>query len=220
MLSKSSARFIENKRDIELLWHIYTDQPGSGKNKKQKQDVVARSAIIFISACWESYVEDIASEAFDIMLSKAKSPDIFPWRVRILASRSLKENKDERAVWKLAGNGWHQILQLHREDLISRWLGEFNTPKSKQVISLFKDLIGIPDITSNWIWQTMSSNEACEKLDKYITMRGNIAHRAKHDETVYKSSGKNFLALVALLVSKIDESVYVHLLDATGVSPW
>ncbi len=220
MPSQASGRFTDNKRDLELLWHIYAELPGSGVLKKQRQDVIIRSAIVFICACWESYIEDVAVEAFDFLLAKANTPDLIPWKIRALASRGLKEAKDERAIWDLAGDGWRNVLQSHREAVLVRWLGEFNTPKSKAVATLFHELIGISDISSNWVLKTISYSEVCEKLDEYITMRGNIAHRIRHEQELYKGAAKKFLALVTQLVRKTDEAVACHLTNLTGAPPW
>jgi hypothetical protein len=60
MSSRSSINFHDNKKDIELLWHIHAELPGAGKKRRYKADVLNRSAIILISACWEAYVEDVS----------------------------------------------------------------------------------------------------------------------------------------------------------------
>ena len=71
-------------------------------------------------------------------------------------------------------------------------MNDFNTPKSRQVSELFFALIGIPDVKSSWTWKAMPADEAVSKLDDCIIIRGNIAHRTTHDETVYKNWGRTF----------------------------
>ena len=189
---QAKLRFDGNKKDILILWHIHAEVAGSGRARRHRVDVLNRAAIIFISACWESYVEDLAMEAFDYLLEKASNPDAFPMKVRTAASRELREAKDERKIWELAGDGWRQIFKNHRDTLQDRWLNDFNTPKSRQVSELFFALIGIPDVKSSWTWKAMSADEAVSKLDDCIIIRGNIAHRTTHDETVYKNWGRTF----------------------------
>jgi len=213
-------RFSENKKDIEILWHIYAEVSGSGTGRKKRADVVTRSAIIFISACWESYIEDVAVEAFDYLLVNASTPDVFPAKVKTLATKELHEAKDERRIWELAGSGWRKVLQSHRDNIREKWLTDFNMPKSKQVSELFAALIDLRDVTRNWTWQEMSSDQARCKLDEYVTIRGNIAHRTKHDETVYKSGAKDFLLHVVKLVEKTDEAIRDHLQSLTTKLPW
>lgn len=220
MSSQASIRFSENKKDIEILWHIYAELSGTGKGRKRRADVVTRAAIIFISACWESYIEDVAIEAFDYLLIHASTPDVFPIKVRTLATKELLEAKDERRIWELAESGWRKTLESHRNNIHKKWLRDFNTPKSKQVSELFANLIDLPDVTSNWNWYEISADQARSKLDGYVMIRGNIAHRTKHDETIYKSGAKGFLLHVVKLVEKTDEAVRDHLQLLTTKLPW
>lgn len=69
MPSKSKQTFETNKADIEQLWQIHQDYAGEGRGRKRGVEVLNRSAIIFVTACWESYIEDLAVEAFDFRLS-------------------------------------------------------------------------------------------------------------------------------------------------------
>ena len=220
MPSHASERFAKNKKDIEMLWHIHAEVAGSGKRRQQRVDVLNRAAMVFISACWESYVEDVATEAFNYLLLNAASPDAFPPKVRTVASRELRESKDERRIWELAGDGWRRVIEAHGDAVREKWLKDFNTPKSRQVTELFQGLLDMPDITANWTVHSMSADQAAAKLDEYMTIRGNIAHRIKHDETVYKNWGKDFLSHVVLLVNKSDIAIGSHLHTLTGAPPW
>jgi len=220
MCSQASIRFSENKKDIEILWHVYAEVSRAGKGRKRRADVVTRAAIIFISACWESYIEDVAMEAFDYLLIHASTPDVFPAKVKALAAKELREAKDERRIWELAESGWRKILKSHRDNILEKWLRDFNTPKSKQVSELFANLIDLRDVTSNWNWHETPSDKASSKLDEYVIIRGNIAHRTKHDETIYKSGAKGFLSHVVKLVEKTDEAIRDHLQSLTTEFPW
>lgn len=203
-----------------MLWHIHVEVAGPGRGRKHRVDVLNRAAVVFISACWESYVEDVATEAFDFMLAEVDTPDAIPAKVRTLASRELRDAKDERRLWELAGTGWRKIMADHRDAVVRAWLRDFNTPKAKQVSDLFCGLIGLPDVTAAWTWQAMNAEQARIKLDEYMMIRGNIAHRTKHDETVYKSWGKDFLLHVSKLVERTDDAVQAHLQGLSGKCPW
>ena len=220
MCSQARLRFLENKKDIDILWNIYAEVSKTGSARKQRADVINRAAIVFISACWESYIEDVAIEAFDYLLDHASTPDVFPAKVTTLATKELRESKDERRIWELAGSGWRKILKGHRDNIHEKWLQDFNTPKSKQIRELLAKLIDLRDITSHWKWQEISADQACAKLDEYVKVRGNIAHRIKHDQAVYKNKAKEFLSHVVKLVDKTDEAIKNHLQALTTELPW
>jgi hypothetical protein len=106
----------------------------------------------------------------------------FPARVKTLAAKELREAKDERRIWELAESGWKKTLKSHRDSIRENWLKDFNTPKSKQVRELFANLIDLRDVTASRNWYEMPFDQACSEPDEYVTIRGNIAHRTKHDE--------------------------------------
>jgi RiboL-PSP-HEPN len=220
MASQSSTSFHANKKDVEMLWHIHAEVAGSGKGRKHRADVLNRTAIVFISACWESYIEDVCMEGFDLLLCNIEDPNMIPSKVKTIAARELRNDKDERRIWELAGLGWKNVLSNHKDVAREVWLKDFNTPKSKQVRALFSDLLGIADITSNWNWPDMTAETARAKLDRFISIRGNIAHRIKHEETVHKSWDKEFLTHVTRLVDLTDEALNHHLSLIMATSPW
>ena len=186
MPSRAKSSFDENKKDVKQLWQIHEEIAGQGPGRKYGVDVINRAAIVFITACWESFVEDLAAEAFDFMIANVPNALALPSKVRDLATKAMFEQKDSRKVWDLADNGWRQIIAAHRTATLERWIGTLNTPKTGQVNRLFEELLGISDISAQWHWQNMSQAQAETKLDDYISMRGNIAHRTVHDRTIYK----------------------------------
>lgn len=220
VMSKCRDSFNANKSDIDRLWEIHTAVAGGGAGRKHQVEVLNRAAIVFITACWEAYVEDAATEAFDFLLAEAVNATQVPAKVRTLASKELKEASDTKRVWELADAGWRVVLARHRQSVIDKWVASLNTPKSRQVDELFEELIGLTSLHSKWSWQGMSADDAKKKLDEYITMRGQIAHRVKHDEEVYKAWGTDYLAHVERLVEKTDSAVAEHLNGLVGKRPW
>jgi hypothetical protein len=220
MTSQASTSFHINKKDVEMLWHIHAEVSVSGKKRKHKSDVLNRTAIVFISACWESYIEDVCIEGFDFLLCNVEERSKIPPKVTKIAAQELSKDKDERRIGELAGLGWKNILTNYKEAIGKHWLKRFNTPKSKQVRTLFLELLGIDDITSKWHWTDTTSETACAELDRFIGIRGNIAHRIKHEETVHKSWAKEFLAHVTSLVNLTDQAISEHLLSITATRPW
>jgi hypothetical protein len=220
MPSIAKAKFDENKKDLDQLWSIHQEVSGQGAGRKHGVDVLNRAAIVFISACWESYVEDLAKEAFDWLLGNVPNALAIPTKVRDHATKPMFDQKNSIRVWDLADSGWRALLISHKTITIENWIDGWHSPKSAKVKSLFEDLLGIGNIPSHWHWQGMSAVQAAKKLDGYIKIRGAIAHRTEHNETVYKNWGSDFLGHVELLVSKTEAATEAHLLNITGSNPW
>jgi hypothetical protein len=218
--SAAKGRFDQQKGDIDQLWEIHQEVAGQGAGRKHGVEVINRAAIVFITACWESYVEDVCIEAFDFLLANASDSTVFPARVRALASKVLRESQDHTQIWRLAGDGWKQILNDHRDAVKAKWVDTLNTPKTAQVNGLFNELLGLSNLSGSWSWQGINAQQASEKLDYYITVRGNIAHRLNHDEAVYKNWSTDYLSHVERLVSKTDEKVPGHISALIGTPPW
>ena len=220
MPSNAKNNFAEQKTDIDQLWAIHEEVAGQGVGRKHGVDVLNRAAIVFITACWESFVEDVCLEAFDFMLANATDMDSIPPKVRTLASKELREDNDERRVWELAGTGWKTVLQNHRDAVKEKWINSLNTPKTDQVNNLFSQMLGLVNLSSAWAWQHMNDEQAGDKLDQYVTIRGNIAHRTQHDDTVYKNWSEDYLGHVERMVEKTDDRVRSHVTDLVGTPPW
>jgi HEPN superfamily RiboL-PSP-like protein len=218
--SKAKAKFDQNKGDVDQLWLIHEEFAGKGSGRKYGVDVLNRAAVVFVTACWEAFVEDLATEAFDFLLNNVPNALAVPSKVRDLSTHSIFEQKDSRRVWDLADQGWRPFLIAHKDAVLERWIGKLNTPMSKNVNGLFKEVLGIGQMSSNWHWQGMSVHQAEEKLDDYIAIRGNIAHRTAHDETVYKDWSADYLNHVNTLVEKTETATAMHLQNVTGKKAW
>ncbi|SRR6266404_5289211 len=82
MLSQAAAKFEENRKDIEQLWAIHEEVAGQGAGRKYGVDVLNRAAIIFTTACWESFVEDLAAQSFDFLFANVPNAQAVPVKVR------------------------------------------------------------------------------------------------------------------------------------------
>jgi len=120
MPSNASARFRDNRKDIDRLW-LFRKELQRGPAKDNRLEILHRAAVVFIAACWESYVEDVATEAFDCLLQHATTPDTFPAKIKVLASKELLEEKDARRIWELV-TGWRDLLKAHRDVILGKSL--------------------------------------------------------------------------------------------------
>jgi hypothetical protein len=211
---------LDNAKEVEALTSIHTKVAGRKRGRKSGVEVLNKSAIVLLVACWEKYVEELASTAFSSMLRRANEPVAFPARVRTLASKDLKVDKDETKVWQLAGNGWKTVLEKHKAKTLQRFLGAFNTPKTENINKLYYELFGIKRISKDWSWTRMSSAKAERRLDKLIRLRGQIVHQVKTTRSVQKNTVRNYTHFVKRLAALISNSVCQHILDHTGRQPW
>jgi hypothetical protein len=199
---------------------IHTELGGSGAGRRHRLEVLNKSAVVLLVACWERYVEDLAQIAFDYMLERSDEPTMFPAAVLTRASASLRDAQDGRRIWALAGAGWRQVLKDHRDDICKRHIGKLNTPRPKQVDALFAALVGVPSLSAAWSWPGMSREGAVKKLDNLVTLRGEIAHRVETTKVVKRAGVEAHRDFLYRLAVKSSNSVRSHLKTRTGKVPW
>lgn len=194
----------------------------SGKKPGYKHNVAVlnKSAIVLLVACWECFIEDLAESAFSILLRRAIKHDIFSAKVLIEASKPLKESKDDREVWQLAGDGWRGVLKNHKATLFARYTGKLNTPRPEQVDVLYESLLGIKSVSSNWHWKGISAQDTVTKLNELIDLRGTIAHRVATSRRVHKRDVLDYIDFVNRIAIETSNSVRKLIIEKTNKEPW
>ena len=210
----------QNLAEVRRLIEIHSEVAGQGPGYKDDVEILNKSAIVMLVACWESFVEDLVSGAFDVMLDNADTHNVFPDCVLTLASKGLKEANDNRLVWQLAGEGWQKILKAHKEKSVSRYVDNFNTPRAENVDALFANLLGLNQISTGWSWKGMSSKQSKQKLSDLVTLRGSIAHRVATSEAVHKADVRDYLDFIRRLSVKISNQVQEHLFARVAIEAW
>ena len=211
----------KNLEEVNRLLEIHVDVSGSGPGRKRNVQVLNKSALIMLLACWESYVEDAAENCFDFMLNHANRPSVFPEHVLALAAKEVKKSDPSR-VWGLAGEGWRDELKRHKQKILDKYIvkGSFNTPSSANIDRLYSELVGLKSLSAEWFWPKMSNDKAKAKLEELIDLRGSIAHRVEASRTVYKKDVefyKRFISRLAVIThNRATALVYVR----TGHRPW
>ncbi len=210
MCLKSQARqaFDYNCLDIDRLMYFHQLEGGVDRGRRSENlEVLNKSAIVLICAVWEAYCEDIVSEAIRKIVEEASSSDRLGTNIKKIIAIEIKKNPNELQVWKLADHGWRNFLIDRYERLEEERNRKLNTPKSNFINQLFDKNLGISNITSEWYWQNMTCEQAQQKLDEYVTLRGDIAHRARNAQTLRKTDVNAFLNHVKKIVEKTD--IYV-----------
>lgn len=213
--------FIENARDVRRLLTIHTQVSGSKPGRRKNVEVLNKSCIVLLTACWESFIEELASAAFAAMLKRARGHETFPYSVLVLASTELKDSKDNRQVWQLAGDGWRQILKRYKKKLMVKYVEKFNTPSTTYVETLFDSLVGLSKISQYWSWSGMSTKRSANKLNSLVKLRGDIAHKVKAPAYVSKDVVKDYVDFVYRLAVKTHNELNEHIAKRTETRrPW
>ena len=211
---------MKNRAEVDLLVEIHSKIGDRGPGRRRNIEVLNRSAIVLLVACWEAYVEDLADIAFDFLLKHARRPTDIPKKVLSMASKELREHKDPVRVWELAADGWKKVLAGHKEDVKNRYVGRLNSPRPDTIDELFESLIGAKSLSREWKWQSSSNKRTLERLDQLITLRGSIAHRVSASTPVHRGLVQQANDLVGHLSAILSNQVANHLYNLFAVEPW
>jgi len=186
---------IANMAEVTRLLEIHRELGGQNRGPRHGLAVLNNSCVVLLVACWEAFIKDIVSSAFDIMLEHSKNPYDFPTGVRVLASKEIKFEKDETLIWKLAGDGWQDVMGDHKKAILDQYC-YLSSPKSENIDKLVKNLLGIHKLSKCWGWSFMPSARSVIKLDELVTLRGDIAHRVQASQTVYKNDVRDHIHFI------------------------
>lgn len=207
---------IDNMAEVRTLLDIHLSVGGDGPGRRVGIEVLNKSAVVLVVACWEAFVEDLSNNALKFMIENATSHTVFPQDV---LERVASKNTGVSA-WNLAGDGWKTALTNNYKEVIAKTTGMLNTPKTAQVDELFSKSIGLHKLSSSWRWGGRTAPAASKALDELITLRGSIAHRVKSSQAVRKVDGKNAVELVSRLAAKSTNHVREYVHKRVGKYPW
>jgi hypothetical protein len=221
MVVPSDARisFDKNCQDIDRLFGL-KPQRDPGVRLLQQTEVINKSAVVLITAFWEAYCEDLAAEALEHLISYVESPDGLPLSLQKIVAQEVKEARHELSPWDLADEGWRRFLRSRLDERKLQISRDFHSPRSERVNQLFEKGLGMSNIISKWTWEGMTASAAAKKLDEFVELRGDIAHRGSASEKVKRETARAYLEHVRRLVGKTGGHVNKVLRDATGVGLW
>lgn len=208
--------FLGNMHEVNQLLGIHGNVVGQGPGRKRNVEVLNKSAIVLLVACWEAYVEDLAKTSLEFMIDKAPDHKVFPNNV---LERVCSKNSGINA-WNLAGTGWKTALRNNLSEVLAKTVGNLNTPKTAQVNELFLKSVGHSKLSSCWSWRGRSEKDTSEALDSLVTLRNTIAHRVKHTKSVRKKHVVEAIDLVSRLAAKSNNEMSRFLHKLVGASPW
>jgi len=216
MPSKANLRFEDNCGDVGRLLDIHQNLTGNTPGRKWGVEVLNKSAIVLTCAFWEAYIEDVVAEALDFITSNITDADKLPINIRKIVAKAIKQDQNELSPWTLAGDGWKKVLAGNLNKAKAKYLGNWNSPKTANIRSLFSDALGLTDLPAIWKRPYLTAAQSSRKLDDFVTLRGAIAHRGKPASAVKKWMVTAALAHVKELVSFTDSAVNSYVTAATG----
>jgi len=214
------AALLENTQEVARLLELHEETTGTKPGRRFGVEILNKSAVVLLTACWEAFVEDAASDAFEFILQETTDPSKLPNGVKQRVARLLKEDKHELKVWELAEKGWQNVLHAYQQQMVSAHLGFFHTPKAGNVDQLFEALLDLPNISANWSWKGMSKQRGKQRLTEYIDLRGSIAHRVKAIQAVHKVDVTDYSSFIQHLSVRTANVVRDHLHSLVGKHPW
>lgn len=220
MPSKASEAFDKNGEDVRQLLANHRILGGDEKGRRFGLGPLNKSAIVLITAIWEAYCEDIAAEALEHLIANVPSASRLPKDLKKRITAEVKSDPHELAMWELADSGWKHRARRHLSSITEERNRRLNTPKTAQIDELFAVAIGLLNVSGSWRWRRMSAEQARTKLDKFVTLRGDIAHRGAKDLKVKKAEVVDYFRHVGRLVAKTASEVNSHVQDATGKPLW
>jgi hypothetical protein len=209
-----------NVADVGRLLEIHEKLAGKSRGRKRDVEVLNKSGVVLLVACWESFVEDLAVAAFDYLLAEATQPDQVPRKVLAMAAKRFREDPDETLVWQLAGPGWKTVLAQHRNAVVAKFTRPFNTPRADNVDELFEAMIGLRTVSRGWSWKGTTREKVCSKLSKLIELRGEIAHRVKAGRSVHKKTVVRHSHFVNRLAGVFSNQVAEYLEKTMRAPSW
>ena len=217
-MSSSYARkhLDDNLLDVDKLLEIHQKEGGTKRGRRFDLEVLNKSAIVLITSFWEAYCEDIAEEGLKLIVEKANNSGALPKEIKKAITKKIEANKDELAIWEIADDKWRSLLLDNLNSLKEARNRKLNTPKYKNIDELFVSSIGLADVSKKWNFDRKTAEQIREKLDKYIELRGEIAHRGNAVSSVTKDQVVDFLDLVKKIAGKTGGAVRIHVKKITG----
>jgi len=220
MPSKARNTLAANEDDFDRLWGLHEKEAGTTPGRKYNVDVLNRAAVVMVCAAWEAYCEDIVTEAIAIIAADCKDPASLPSCLKTHVGKRIKTSSHDHAAWDMAGDGWRAVVTSNASDAVKKLTGSWNTPKTSQVNDLFNVSLGIIDISAKWKWAKNPAATTGKKLDAFVTLRGEIAHRLKTADSVHKKDGTDFYDFVCRVADIIDTEVHAVVVAATAKNYW
>ena len=214
--NKHVNALIENVGEVGRLRLFRAPVAKTAPAAVHDHEILHKSSIVLLVACWEAFVEDLVTEALCHLVASSTNHKKIPKNVLERISSTHTGMK----MWELAGDGWKSVLKDNLKSVLAKTVGVMNTPRTAQVDELFQKTIGLEKLSSNWKWDGFTVEQASSALDDLITLRGSIAHRVTASRKVELNDVKDARSLVYCLAVRSHNTTTEFLKAQVGSTPW
>jgi hypothetical protein len=89
----------------------------------------------------------------------------------------VEDSLEEALDTRLKNCGDAAIASLIRTKLRQE-ISRLHNPTAEKASELFRDFAGL-DVSKHWQWNGVDAETACKRLNDYLKLRGDVAHRAR-----------------------------------------
>lgn len=177
MTSTARIALTENLEDVERLTEIHGNIGGDAQGRRWSLEVLNKAGVVLTCSFWEAYVEDLCLLAANHLADRLAAPAALATTVKQSTFEQVTGGNPTTVdiAWALAADNWRGQVKANA----TLRTGQLNTPKSDNVDRLFAQCVGVPSMSNGWTWVSMTSDRAKQKLDAFVSLRGNVAHRGK-----------------------------------------
>lgn len=193
-----------NVVEVDRLLSLHPAEQKARRGRHHHVEVINKSCIVLLCACWEAFVEDTAAAALAEMLRFGSDYRIFPDKVLERVASNLQGPK----AWALAGDGWRKAMEDNLQSVLAKTTQALNTPKTDNVNELFSRTIGLDNVSRSWRWRGTGLLAAKTRLDAMVTLRHEIAHRVAGSRTVTLNDARQARELVFRLSTLTNNAVF------------
>ena len=178
---------------------------------------INKTAIVFITASFERFIEALAEDAFEFLFQHCQVPEDVPAKIRnIVASRFIKSS-DPGIPWTFAGDGWRTVMLEFREEIVKKHVGSFNTPSTDNIDCLFSELIGLKHVSTHWSFKPKRYN-AVKIYTQFLNDRHVIVHRNEEPTAPSIFYARRYLELIETIAKQTAVIVDDYLKKLTNTS--
>lgn len=160
-------------RDVDRMIDTHAEQDGGTPGKKGLGHLT-RAGVLLLCAAWELYIEEVLVEGVECSIDRGKGPKELPTSVQKEIAKYVRKTNHELKVLEMAGNGWKAIYR----EVAKEWVERHHSPKAHKIDEGFTKLIGLDGLSGKW-------NCGPDTIDRFVEVRGDIAHRGTDAENVY-----------------------------------
>lgn len=198
-------------QDVQNLVTLHPSQSGTAGRPAGDTGPLLRSTIVLLHTAWENYVEQVAVEGLEAVLTWAGSDDS---KLHTTMRQKLGALKDP---WALAGSGW----QTQARTALGREVGRLNTPNVANSEALLALAVGLPEALHHVSWQGIREARVLDRIDTFVhDIRGEIVHKGTVPGPLNKGGVESWINFFESLVPRVDGKLASHLATVTGGAPW